>query len=219
MGVYARLSPAQKEQIIHSVKKFQDACTLMCGDGGNDVGALKEADVGLALLSGFGNANVDKAGGSELATQDGAATDAEEALEIQRKENVAKQMEIGKKAKEEMERKRKDLMGRQQQWVEEEMEARRQRGEDCGIMGQMSAMKTVMGRLKDEIKKEQDMLQKKHGTAFAAGAAKWAGEMDQMDGGDMPMVQLGDASIAAPFTSRTPSISSCADSLADASGP
>merc|ERR1719450_2011154 len=70
-------------------------------------------------------------------------------------------------------------------------------------------MKQVMGRLQSEIKKEQELMQKKHGNSFAAGAAKWAGDMDQLE--DTPMVQLGDASIAAPFPTRTPSISSTVD--------
>lgn len=75
--VFARMTPDAKETVIECLHSVGKLC-LMCGDGANDVGALKQADVGVALLSGFGDVNVDKGedGNKKKGAKQNALTDA-----------------------------------------------------------------------------------------------------------------------------------------------
>lgn len=268
---YILLSPQQKEDIIRAIggHRYDDqmatkqvcggpsaeeestscrkmrpavAHTLMCGDGGNDVGALKQADVGVALLSGFGNANVDvkqkkeKGAGDFLSSffggekEEGAegAVEAEDEEVVERRDRMKKTMQkaedllaqtkdeeaqklatVQKNMKDDFTRKQGGMYLKQQQYVEEEMERRRNAGLDVGVMAHMQVMKEVMARLKQEIDDERVNLQRQHGAAYQTGTDKWTEGLESME--ETTFVKLGDASIAAPFTSRTPSINAVVD--------
>ena len=280
IGVFARMSPHGKARVIRAMQR-RGHNVLMCGDGGNDVGALKQADVGLALLSGYdgaaepaphafralpwchalccrcadmvscvlfdrcryGNANTTgEAGGASattsnagllvdgsadgqaavVAARDAATKSSEEELNKQNKILRLRAQKAAKKIKAALAAKRKEFTAKAQgEWLQEELEARRQRGESTGIMAHAYAMKTVMGRMKAELKREQLRLQKLHGNVFDKKSGKDAAASptdlssllsaaQEADGG-LAVVRPGDASIAAPFTSRSPSVRSVVD--------
>eukprot|EP01104_Vermistella_antarctica_P018701 TRINITY_DN7027_c0_g1_i1.p1 TRINITY_DN7027_c0_g1~~TRINITY_DN7027_c0_g1_i1.p1 ORF type:complete len:1422 (+),score=337.42 TRINITY_DN7027_c0_g1_i1:106-4371(+) len=208
VDVYARMTPNDKERVIRALK-HRGKHVLMCGDGANDVGALKQAHVGLALLSGFGSANTAGAEGKQ----------AHEESEAERKSRLAvaavKRQERQKAMAEDMKNDKAELAALQKQYFQEEYERLDAEG---ASFASFKAVKAAIARVMEERKRRMKERQKKFGVAgvgsgIAAQAAFIASDMGN-DGGNMtevPIVKLGDASVAAPFTSKLPSIHSTVD--------
>mmetsp|Transcript_10376 Transcript_10376/g.34080 ORF Transcript_10376/g.34080 Transcript_10376/m.34080 type:complete len:1431 (-) Transcript_10376:1171-5463(-) len=196
--VFARMAPEDKEAVLRALNE-QGHHTLMCGDGANDVGALKQAHVGIALLAGFGGANTSSAG-----------TTAVQETEEQKKERMQalalKHRERAETVKRERQQEMEELRQKQVIWLKEETDRLTAAGESFATF---KAMKAVGVRVIEEQKRLNASRVGRHGgSGLAAEAAMMA--MDG-DSGEVPMVKLGDASIAAPFTSKFPSVRSCVD--------
>ena len=250
------MTPDAKETVIECLHSVGALC-MMCGDGANDVGALKQADVGVALLSGFGDVNVDRGedeskkktdkNGSGSNNPQPTAIMSQEHLqavrnlpvmlikerirrvggdpskypEIVEKDDLVKLYEIKarekatkdyekqlalKKAKES---KQSNLAKRQMNTQEQQRKlmARVAELEAQGV--QWATVKAMQEFYKEETEKAKKK-KKIHGSIEGSAAAMVA-QFEDMESGDLPMVKIGDASIAAPFTSKMPSIRSCVD--------
>ncbi|CAF4828323.1 unnamed protein product [Rotaria sp. Silwood1] len=134
--VFARVSPKQKEQVIIKLNNL-GFVTLMCGDGTNDVAALKHAHVGVALLTGVAAKRAEQ--------QQDNTTNSTNAIQPPAVATVTPQPQILTPAE-------------------------------------------IANRNREQAKKRLEELYK------------------QMDESEQTIVRLGDASIAAPFTSRTSTV-------------
>ena len=253
--VFARMTPDAKELVIECLHSVGKLC-LMCGDGANDVGALKQADVGVALLSGFGDVNVDK--GEDGNNKKKAAKEKETALAnsmtvlspqdrqlarqgplwafkakiralgvdmskypelttredlIQLYEIKGREMAIKKQAKLKQGQKKIEAKNKQRELVGDKqlkMAARVQELEAQGVQwAQFKALQEFMAAEKAQGKKRKAENASKH--SVAGSAATIAGQLEDLEMDELPMVKIGDASVAAPFTSKMPSIRSCVD--------
>jgi len=203
--VYARVSPKQKEDILLGLK---DAgyTTLMCGDGTNDVGALKQAHIGVALLNG---------------SQDDLNKIAEHFRTTKMKEVYEKQISIMKRFNQPAPPVPAQVAhiyppGPQNPHYEKAMEAQAQKkgaagdGAAASEAAQKTEVQTITspgakalqnanGNLKPQQQKQLKAQEQAAGLADKLTSTMMEQELDE---NEPPRIKLGDASVAAPFTSK-----------------
>ncbi|KAI7862416.1 HAD ATPase, P-type, family IC [Spinellus fusiger] len=154
--VYARVSPSQKEYLLTGLKDL-GYTTLMAGDGTNDVGALKQAHIGVALL-------------------DGTPDDLKKIAERQRIERLKAMYE-----------QQKQLAARFNTAPPPPPPAIAHLYADAPRQVVADNMTPAQKRQLEQKQKLENMTSKL---------------MEDMDMGEPPTIKFGDASVAAPFTSK-----------------
>ncbi|KNC47416.1 endoplasmic reticulum Ca-transporting P-type ATPase [Thecamonas trahens ATCC 50062] len=165
--VFARVTPQQKELVLATLRRL-GLTTLMCGDGTNDVGALKQAHVGVALL------NVDNGASLRAKIRADAGLPVEHAAgdDDDDDESEAAASSTG---------------------ARKAAELRKRKAERAGLSAKELAAARRKARAKGKGKKNRSGGAAPQGSLAAAMSSE-------------PVIKLGDASIASPFTSKSSSI-------------
>ncbi|KAH9725632.1 putative manganese-transporting ATPase PDR2 [Citrus sinensis] len=167
--VFARVAPEQKELILTTFKAV-GRMTLMCGDGTNDVGALKQAHVGVALLN------------AVPPTQSGNSSS-----EASKDENTKSVK--SKKSKSASEAASKAMS--------------------------LNSEGTSKGKASARLEANSRTAGNRHLTAAEMQREKLKKMMEELneegDGRSAPIVKLGDASMASPFTAKHASVAPTTD--------
>lgn len=194
--VYARVSPKQKEDILLGMKDM-GYYTLMAGDGTNDVGALKQAHIGIALLNG---------------TQDDLTRIAEHARNTKMKEMYQKQCELMQRFNQPQPPVPAAIAHLYppaqtnphfQKAIEREAKKKNVTPEAYAA-SQGYSMETItspgaQALINNEPKNRQQQAAEK---ATNLTEKLTSGLMEDLDDSEPPTLKLGDASVAAPFTSK-----------------
>ncbi|KAL8822994.1 MAG: hypothetical protein Q9191_006282 [Dirinaria sp. TL-2023a] len=204
--VYARVSPKQKEEILLGLRAA-GYTTLMCGDGTNDVGALKQAHVGVALLNG---------------SQDDLNRIAEHFRTTKMKEIYEKQVSLMKRFNQPAPPVPMQIAhiyppGPSNPHYEKAMQQQAERKGAAGAVAANAsaadqgdestvitspgakALQDANGNLTPQQRKQQEAQKAAAGFADKLTSSMMEQELSE---NEPPKIKLGDASVAAPFTSK-----------------
>lgn len=204
--VYARVSPKQKEDILLGLKE-QGYTTLMAGDGTNDVGALKQAHVGVALLNGT-KEDMDKIAKNFRENKMKELYEKQRAMMERFKQpdppvpaQIAHLYPPGPKNPH-----YEKAMEREAQ-IKAQIEAQKDGAQMNGSANGAPVKYTPPPQPVQQAhpaRSSQDQRKEKAQNAASALAEKLSTSMleDQLSEDEPPTIKLGDASVAAPFTSK-----------------